>query len=250
MRTKLPKKYYILALAFFVVVATFIIYNESEYGFSKWKLVKTGAIKVEVDDNEAFIFINNKKSGLSGVSKHIFSFKKLAPGEYSVLVAKSKHWPWHKKIQLEGSETIGLHPFIVPMIEKAQIIINDTEQHKEILSKIKSVKLPTEQNRIFSPAGTYSVWVDQNEIIAEKNDRTKQITVFSGKEKIKWVDFFKNRDDVVMFAFGNSMYVIEFDKNGGQNFQPLYEGTNPRFLKKDFQTLYIYDSNTLVRVSL
>ena len=70
-----------------------------------------------------------------------------------------------------------------------------------------------------------------------------------GSGEITDVEFYKDRADVVIFTSGEVIYAIEADREGTQNFQPLFKGTSPRFYKNETGTLYIQDGNSLMRAA-
>jgi len=48
----------------------------------------------------------------------------------------------------------------------------------------------------------------------------------------------------------NGVYVIEIDKEGTQNFLPIYKGQKPNFVIVDQNSIYVEDINILMQVSI
>ena len=90
------------------------------------------------------------------------------------------------------------------------------------------------------------MWVEDNAVVTQSGDKTNR--VIQPDTVVKNVDFYKNRNDVVIFSLSNSIFVIEANNEGGQNFMPIYQGKDPSFLKASDDSIYVYDGDTLMQV--
>ncbi len=77
----------------------------------------------------------------------------------------------------------------------------------------------------------------------------KTVVVFNSVAPIKDVDFYPGREDAVLIAVQNGIYVIEIDARKYQNFQPVYKGVDPYFVLSG-NTLYIKDNNNFFKINL
>jgi hypothetical protein len=68
---------------------------------------------------------------------------------------------------------------------------------------------------------------------------------FTSSANIRNLDFYKNRNDIFILSFGTGIFAIEADKTGTQNFQPIFDGYSPEFVKNDSKTIYLLDNNSL-----
>ena len=75
------------------------------------------------------------------------------------------------------------------------------------------------------------------------------ISTIEIKKQITAIDFYKNRDDVILMALDDGIYALGVDYETEQNLQPIYKGKNPTFIKKDDNNIYILDNNNLMEVS-
>jgi len=76
-----------------------------------------------------------------------------------------------------------------------------------------------------------------------------KISTIEIKSQIKAIDFYKNREDVILMALAEGVYALGIDYKTEQNLQPIYKGKNPLFVKKDDNSIYILDNNNLMEVS-
>jgi hypothetical protein len=51
-----------------------------------------------------------------------------------------------------------------------------------------------------------------------------------------------------MFSVDNAVYAIDVDKEGTQNFLPVYKGTSPSFIEATSSYIYVLDGDTLMQV--
>ena len=75
-------------------------------------------------------------------------------------------------------------------------------------------------------------------------------TVIQPDTIIRNVDFYKDRSDAVIFSTADTVYVIEINIEGIQNFMPIYKGKNPYFIKNDSNSIYVEDGNSLLQVAI
>ena len=104
--------------------------------------------------------------------------------------------------------------------------------------------------------GRVGLWQDDTRVLAtwQKDEDSlpnyfcrekvceKAVLVFNSITPIKDVDFYPGREDVILVAVQNGIYVIEIDARKYQNFQPVYKGVDPYFVVSG-NTLYVKDNN-------
>ena len=90
--------------------------------------------------------------------------------------------------------------------------------------------------------------IEDNAIITKIGDMIQ--TVIQPDTIIRNVDFYKDRSDSVLFSMNGSIYVIEIDKQGTQNFIPVFAGKSPAFVKYDVNSIYVLDGDTLMQVAI
>jgi hypothetical protein len=76
----------------------------------------------------------------------------------------------------------------------------------------------------------------------------KEVIIKTGS-KVRSFDFFPGRDDLLIVALTNGVYVIDIDDRSDHNIQYLMEATNLDFRTKDGETIYVKDGKKLYRVT-
>jgi len=111
--------------------------------------------------------------------------------------------------------------------------------------------------------GHTGLWQDDTRVMASwlKDERSlpnyfcrddvceETVTVFNSVAPVKNIDFYPGREDIVLIAIQNGIYVIEIDARKFQNFQPVYKGVDPYFAVSG-STLYIKDTGNLFKLAL
>ena len=153
-------------------------------------------------------------------------------------------------------------PFFVSRNVGGLLITKSDPEYWSLRNEIQRSNIPTQGFPIERDG--VSAWVDGTNIGAANSqpetplffcDTTleclDEITVLEGDEEIRNLDFYKDRNDVLLMSAQNGVFAIEIDRRGfTQNFQPVYKGTQePRFIVKDNE-LYVLDGELLFIVSL
>jgi hypothetical protein len=78
------------------------------------------------------------------------------------------------------------------------------------------------------------------------------MSILESTQPFRNVDFYKDRNDIIIASFSNGVWAIELDKRfGTQNSQPIYKGSGePRFMKGEGNTLIVSDSGALFIIDI
>lgn len=131
---------------------------------------------------------------------------------------------------------------------------------ENLMADEKALNMPAQFIK-YDPRHNLKLWkTDTNEILAEWINTSSPLPYYmqSGKEiilqaqnKIKNLDFFPSRRDVIIFAAGNGIFAIELDGRGGRNMQPIYKGKDPNFtIFPSQKIIYILDDGALSQIEL
>lgn len=244
------KKYYLWFLVPALMVALFVLYQESSIMFSGLKIVKSGSLEIVPPETDVRVFINENEKEINPRDVKI-NFRKVPIGTNSIVVAKKGYWPWMKKIEIKEGEKIVIYPFMVQVLQKDIFSIDkNSNLYKETKNKIENYLLPNKDKKLVSEDVSATLWVYNNNIFFQKIDSGELVEVFKGTEPINNVDFYKDRNDVIIFSMGSYIYVIEAETKNTQNFQPLFQSIKPLFTKKDNQKIYIFDQNILAEIKM
>ena len=79
-----------------------------------------------------------------------------------------------------------------------------------------------------------------------------EFLVLNAEDDVKRAAFYPARDNLIIFSSDDTIGAIELDRNGTQNFQPLYIGAEPDFAfdPSDESSVYIFDAGNLIRLFL
>lgn len=73
------------------------------------------------------------------------------------------------------------------------------------------------------------------------------VKIFQSRFKIKNVDFFPKRRDVIIISVGTGIYALEIDGRSGRLAYPLYKGGDPNFVTVE-DKIFILDSGSLIEI--
>lgn len=208
---------------------------------------RIGTIEIEIPFSGTAVFIDESKKILTTKDSEIIKIK-LSPRLHSFIVSKDGYLPWTKKITVPSGNVRKLIPIFISNSASGVIIpTGDTEYYK-IRNSIVTDRTATKESPVFSKDETTKLWLEDNAILVETGSTTRM--VIQPDTIIRNISFYKNRNDVVIFSNQNSIYAIETETDGIQNFIPIYRGDEPSFKVADENSLYIYDNQTLMQISL
>lgn len=196
-------------------------------GYALFTTTDTGTLVVDSPIYGAQLFVDRHAAG---VLRELPDTMRLAEssGKHNVIVAKDGYWPWTTDFEIKKHETVTLHPFLIPQrvpMESIPRFLNDAAKtnpdYEHVLSLFADLKMS-----------------DEIERLAEAT-RIQNIT---------FADYAPGRTDVLLIATPDGIFAIGIEKNEHPNFQPVYKGENPLFMKTTDSTLYIKDGDSIFRV--
>ncbi len=203
---------YIIGLIIILVVVLGVFYRNDQYG----------TLQIESLDENLIIFIDNQRKTAKQDINPQFELKS---GEHTVVISKDRFWPWIKEIEIKKEKSTKIQPFFIPQNTSGLLIGKEDSEYTQITSLFQ-------KNLISDEA--YSDISDVNQTL---------------KTSITAIDFYKNRKDVVIISSGDGIYALEIGSENIQNFQPIYKGINPIFVKKDSSSIYVLDNDNLMIVN-
>lgn len=243
---KTIKKSYIFWGSFVSIILVLIILYSTGFRItSKFKIGRVGTVSITAPLVDTSIFIDESKKIVTSKDAETVIVK-LAPKKHTVIVSRDSYYPWKKDFEVRSGEKIKLEPIFVSQNASGNIVGKLDPEYYSIVNSIRNNKMPTLEKPKTSKDGSVSVWVIDGTIFAKKGDVEMEVTdIATG---VKNIEFYKDRNDFILFSTANAVYVIEIDKNGGQNFMPIYKGQDPFFVQTDPNFIYIIDTNTLMQV--
>ena len=277
--------FFLWGICIFVGVVAFTFYK---FGFrltNRLEPVKVGAISLYSNESDLQIFLDNREQRPSFADGG-FLIKNVTPGLHSLIVSKDGFWPWAKTFRSEPNSARSAYAFIFPVRGLAtKPVLEGTVDYTEVLKNFRALRLPERviHGAPFSPDESLQTWLEKNapdrkiskdgstalyaedntvyvawisdteplpRYFCQENPCKLVMPVTVSVQPLKSVDFYKERRDVLLFGAGTTIYGIEVDQEGTQNFQPLFTGTDPYFYQAEGGTLYIKDGNSVSSASL
>lgn len=215
-------------------------------------------VEIRVPYSGSEVFYNNSLLKTTTKDDEIVSLSGAKSSDISIIVSKTGFWPYKKDIKL-NSNKFELEPFMLPMNVTGENITGADPEYERIKQIVTSASLPTIESKKISPNGDIEAWVEGGTLkissnsqklpqyFCENGDCKKEHIVLESKTPIRSLDFYKNRDDVFMVSVDDSVYAIEADSRGVQNFQPIFRGGIPLFAKSD-NGLFIISGDNLLEI--
>lgn len=250
-------------LVFFLVLG--IVSDTGQRIFSATGITDSGSITVVPPRADVRIYLDDRLEEQVATADSSVELPHLPTGEHTLIAAKPNYHPWTKTIEVQADATTILHPFLVPRTPQQTPIPSSHEQYPRLLSLMRSAETPTEESPVRSMDASVEAWVGDGAVHARwvgsgerpaffcpfgSDSCMDTITITSSQAPIKDLDFYKHRNDVVILSANEGVYALEITNNATQNFQPIYEGANPRFIKTGTSIIAVFDNQALHQISL
>ncbi|MDP3934605.1 MAG: PEGA domain-containing protein [Candidatus Giovannonibacteria bacterium] len=93
-----------------------------------------------------------------------------------------------------------------------------------------------------------SYWISDLDKMPEW-EKSKNLYILSASP-IRDVRFYPNWQDYLLVASGDSIYVVEMERAGGQNIFPIYKGKAPKIISAESGQLILLDGKNYIEVAL
>ena len=283
---KFTKIYLLLwGICIFVGLLSLALYKFGYRLTNQLEPVKVGSIEITSNEDGLQIFLNNREQKVLPENGR-YVLKNITPGLHSLVVSKEGFWPWAKTFEVAQNTVRKLYVFVLPMDGlQTKVLPANTAEYTSVLKSISQSPLPEpkpgslpiaegesltswlesnvptrklsvdKSTALYVEDNTvYVAWVSDSEptphYFCLENPCKFTIPVVVPNDPIKSVDFYKGRPDTIIFITGTTIYLIEVDREGTQNFQPLYKGNDPYFYQNESGTLYIKDGNSISKATL
>jgi hypothetical protein len=254
-----------LVVGLLVIVIVFVILNIPSIK-KPFGQTETGKISLEVPLEGSEVYLDGKGYQSTSAKNQTLDIPDVAANTpHTVLVAKNGYWPWGKTVTVEAGRTLDLTAFNGPQAEVTTDVAAGSKDYAAATAALAAnTGTPSKATMIVSKDGSVGIWVEGNALMAEWKGEDdpdqffcveglcdKDTQVFKGTAPITHLAFYKNRDDIVLFSSGGAIYAIEINRNGTQNFQPVFMGANPTFApSSDGTVLFVKDGGKIQEVLL
>lgn len=256
--------YFYLLAGVFVLLIPFIILYASGYRLSDgFDVVETGGIYVYVPQAGASIYIDGEFRRRTGNFQKELFVQNLEPqSRHTVFVERPGFSVWQKQVSVDAQEVTALYPFLVPegyslrdipelLSEKtATLPAEENPEYAELLLEFEKEELELQENVIVPQTiedlftkirrNNIAIWSDSEGVHAEwvsgddwipryfctDGDCQKEIMVVTPKEEVLTLEYYPDRDDVVIYSTPTGVYVAEMDIRSIQTKRKLYSGVD------------------------
>jgi hypothetical protein len=243
------KEYKFLYASIILVILIFVLiifgYKKGYRFQENFMIGKLGALSLEVTLSQTNIFIDENKKIVTSKENDVIKIA-LSPRRHTVIVSRDGYFPWKKDFLMQSEENINLYPILVSSSPSGVIITKNDPEFWKIRNKIITDPIPTKEVPRVSKDGKALLWLEDNAVKVEVASTTK--IVIQPDPAIRNLYFYKERSDVIIFSINNAVYAIEVDKEGTQNFLPIYKGIEPSFIVENLNYIYVLDNDTLMQV--
>lgn len=213
----------------------------------------------------ASFYINNKLQSPYVKNNQNVILRNIPVGKHTLIVHEEGRLPWVKDLLLTEGVNIEVSAFNISQTPKIEVlsqnILNDSNYYETILSLFSENETETiSHNETVNISYYGSVitasWLRNTESIPYffciQTNCDVTFSIIDAITPITNVAFFPNRDDVIIFSTNNTINAIELDRNGTQNFQPIYTGISPDFVidTKYDNSLLVKDEGIIMRISI
>jgi hypothetical protein len=240
------KIYYFLGGFIVLILLTSIVLYGLGYRVNKnFRIAKNGSISIVVPLPETTIYINESKKIITTEQNEVVNVS-LSPNVHSLIISHEDFFPWIKEVKVLSNENTKVSPIFVYQNPSGNIITKNDPEYWKINSEIDKNFPPQKNNHKLSTDELVHIWIENNTIMAKKDGEV--VEVIKPEDPIRNLDFYKKRNDALIFSAGNGVYVIEINKAGTQNFMPIYKGEKPEFVLQDENYIFIQDFQNLMQV--
>ncbi len=253
-----------------MLVPVIILYTSGYRIDKNFKIRKTGGLYISSPFSGSKIFVDNKEESETSFLTGGLFMQNLTPGNYKVLVAKDKFWPWAKELEVKEGLVTEARAFLIVKDPEGEVILNDiskkgkdfSSSYNDILGRLllpelnPFVKINANKDEKIFVGDSDTVWIEWllkdsplPYYFCNNQKCETPLLVLDSTSPIRKVDFYPNRKDVLVIAVQNAIYAIEVDGRGGRILQPIYKGKSPIF-EIENNSIYILDEKTFIKMNI
>lgn len=200
-------------------------------GYLAWAILTAGTITVTAPFYQTEVYIDGVIAGTSRTAGEKLSFS-YPVGKHEVIVSKTGFWPWMQNVNVLKSQPAELKPFLLEKTPKTEQIVRMSfdgtatkinQEYYAALAFFEKVSVPENMTSLVLAAGI-------------KNARA--------------ADFFPGRNDVLLVAANQSIFAIDAKNTDPRNYQPVFTGTAPVFVKGADNALLVKDGDAIYMMKI
>ncbi|MEX0933451.1 MAG: hypothetical protein WDZ74_01725 [Candidatus Paceibacterota bacterium] len=187
----------------------------------------------------------------------------LENGTYDILGNRGEeYYPWIKEVTVSGLFATELYPFFLPV--EPTLEVTTDENALEAFAAIAT--LPTAETPRVNTEETAEMYVEGNTVFINwtgdvalmpeficpgDNVEDCQLQPFyTFNTSVENVEFYGENDERIIADLGQIVVVVELDRRGTQNVQPLYIGASPIAFRVVNEEIYLSEAGVVSKVVL
>lgn len=271
-------------IVFFVTIPLLILYATGYRLGNALNLVRTGGLSISVPYSGAEVRIGNLPAKQTSLFQKNIFVQNLRPSTYDISVTKEGSQPWKKKLLVSPQTVTEAHAFLLPNEPVLEAVTEFLPGDSAEASTTKVALSKLKPNPVYVSAQLLFGTSTQNTATTSDALRTKRklaITNENGVLHVEWkgnldslpyyfcsdqtcknevivragskilsFDFFPGRDDLLVVALSDGIFVIDIDDRSDHNIQRLFVAPNLELRVQNDETIFIKQEKNLFRVSL
>ena len=250
-------------LALLVVVAVVTVVRTTSTGQAQHSNPNGGSVTLTAQIRGSKMALDQIAEYTTAKDNDSYTATNLENRPYQFAVVKDGYWPWAKTYTPNEQEEVTFNTFSVLITPKKEDASPDDELYKEYKPQFDALQVATEKNKLVSKNGTMSIWAETNNIYAEwlgeasstpsyfcyKGGCDTQTDVIHLQYRVRSLAFLDDFNNVIVFADDQGIYVLEIEKSGQQNFQPIFKTPSPQFILTGPRTMMVESNSNIFRIS-
>jgi len=273
------------AIVFVVTIPLLILYATGYRLSNALNLVRTGGLSISVPYSGAQVSIGNSIIKDTSIFQRNIFVQNLRPATYDIRVTKDGLQEWKKRLMVSPQTVTEAHVFLLPqkpVLEEVPTLLVDGNSLEATTTKIlqkksapnpqyqfvlalfgtttksitttsDSLKIKRKLSVTNKDGALHVVWegnVDSLPYYFCSDQSCKSEIVVRALSKIRYFDFFPGRDDLLVVALPDGIFVLDIDDRSPHNVQFLEVAPGLDFRIQNNETIFIKEGKTLRRVSL
>jgi len=272
------------SLIFIISIPLLILYATGYRIGDALNIVRTGGLYVSVPYSGAQVFIGETIMKETSIFQKNIFVQNLKPGSYDVRVLKDGLQAWSKRLMVFPQTVTEGYAFLFPLklvlVEIPEFFMDGTEKiaTSTMVSKKNFLRNPEYRTALLSFATTSTASTSEDVLKIKRklslenrggtlyaqwkggpdsaphyfcvNQVCKDEIMIKTKSKVRKFDFFPGRDDLVIVALSDGLYVTEIDDRSQQNIQLLVAVPMLDFRVQSDETLLIKEDKKLYTLSI
>ncbi|HRH24654.1 MAG TPA: hypothetical protein PK109_03660 [Candidatus Paceibacterota bacterium] len=256
----IAKSYWIVVLVVVLLLLSFAGYLAG-YRLDQAGITRVGTLVLTDLPDGTAVYLDQARRiyAKDGTAKTTF-----LPGTHTVIVDAPDYQPWNELFSITAANDTVIAPVLVP-VDVMGTGLTGAEATKA-MNLIRTQKLPTKAAplvvndgctllsvsgpRLIADAATSSCAMLPEYLCAPGTEGCASTLIYTAKDAIRSVSPFPGRDDALVVAAGNLVFVVEVDPREPQFFAPLFKGPNIGAALYTASSTIIGDGKTVVEIPL